>query len=85
MLILKLEIILFYLIFLPPANEVCEGNVLHLSVNHSVHRKCNPALLHAGIDPPPVNRITDRCKNISSKLRLRTVKIIPSSTPIQLV
>ena len=29
---------LFKTHLLPPANEVCEGYVLHLSVSHSVHR-----------------------------------------------
>ena len=33
--------------------------------------------LHAGIRTPPVNRMTDRCKNITSpQLRLRAVKIV---------
>ena len=40
---------------LPPANEVCKGHVLHLSVSHSVHRGvvCS---VYAGIHPPPRSR-----------------------------
>ena len=55
---------------------VCPGGCTPSSPCRSPIACCNtsPCPLHAGIHSPPVNRMTDRCKNITfPQLRLRVV------------
>ena len=46
-------------------NGVCPGDFYHTSMPHWMLGYTHPCPLHAGIHLSPVNRMTDRCKNIS--------------------
>ena len=54
--VLFLPPFLSILLFLPPANEVCEGYVLHLSVSLSVHGGVCPSACWDTPPPPPPPR-----------------------------